>query len=768
MKQKVNKHSYRVRTQVMFGVVLAIFIYATCYIVYWQFFRGEEFSTYVSNQSLWTTELTSERGTIYDTNGEVLAQSASVWSVVLEPLSISSSSSVNRTDEETKQLIATELARILDMDKDTILAMTEQNSYFVYVERKVEDSIKDEITEFMTNYGISDGIRFITEYKRYYPYGDVASTVIGFTGTDGSGLLGVELQYDTELTGTTGQLVSAKNSLGGDMPFEYEQFVGAEDGYDLVLTIDVNIQSILEQYLAEGIEKYGVAEGATAIVMDVNTGAILGLATGDTFDLNDPFTIASEETQAEIDALPEDEQSAAYTTALYDQWRNKAVSDTYEPGSVFKMVTAAAALDSGSITTDTTFSCTGSYVVATGVNPIGCWYSYGHGIQTVTDGLCNSCNPFFMQVISVMGGSIFYDYFEAFGFTTTTGIDLPGEANSIYTSEENATVTDLATASFGQGFTVTPIQMITAVCAIANGGYLVTPYVVEKMIDSDGNVVETTSETVVRQVVSEEITDIVTDALTLNVSEGSASTGAVPGYSIAGKTGTSEKISKYWSEYYATGEYQDMQYIASFCGYAPSDDPQYALLVYFDEPDREIASGAQQAGPIFASIMSEILPYLGVDSNLDEDEYITTVTTAPDVVGMTVEEAKELINSEGLTWTVYDGDDYYSSDSSEYSETAIVQIQTPTKNTEMPDGGEVVISIVDSISSDDMTVVPDFYGLSITECYALAKEYDIQVVLTGSTTDGTIKAQTQSEVAGKSVRKGTVITVTVAKFSGVE
>ena len=575
----------------------------------WQIIRGEEMSIAALDQSLRSTTLSAMRGTIYDATGKVLAQSASVWTVVLEPASFADYDD----PEGTRQKVASGLAAILDMDEEEVYEKTQGSSYFVYLKRRVETSVRDEINEFLEAEGISSGVRLIEDYKRYYPYGTVASTVLGFTGTDGQGLEGLELQYDTQLRGTAGRLISSRNALGTDMPFEYEQYVEAQDGNNLVLTIDETVQSILEKYLAEGVDQFNVKNGAVAIMMDVNTGAILGLATTPTYDPNDPFTIYDEDLQAQIDALSGEEQDQAFNDAQLKQWRNKAVSDTYYPGSVFKMCTYAMGLEEGVVTEQTTYTCTGSVLVDGWDDPIHCWRHSGHGLETFRDGLCNSCNPYTIYIGQLLGGETFAKYREAFGFTESTGIDLPGEAVTLYHSaiELINTPSNLAVESFGQNFSITPLHMITAAAAIANGGYLVTPHVVDRVVDQDGNIVQTADTSYRRQVISEETSAAITDILQQNVESGSATGGYVAGYRICGKTGTSEKVDK-WNE----DRTQDMEYIASYCGFAPAEDPQYALLVFFDEPDDDTNGGYNGgnavAGPYFAKMMEEILPYLGV------------------------------------------------------------------------------------------------------------------------------------------------------------
>ena len=721
----------------------------------WQILRGEEMSTAALDQSLTSTTLNAMRGTIYDATGKVLAQSASVWTVVLEPAYFADYDD----PEATRQKVASGLASILDMDETEVYEKTQGNSYFVYLKRKVETSVRDEINQFLEDNDISSGVRLIEDYKRYYPYGTVASTVLGFTGTDGQGLDGVELQYDTELRGTSGRLISSRNALGTDMPFEYEQYVEAQDGNNLVLTIDETVQSVLEKYLAEGVDQFNVKNGAVAIMMDVNTGAILGLATTPTYDPNDPFTIYDEDLQAQIDALSGEEQDQAFNDAQLKQWRNKAVSDTYYPGSVFKMCTYAMGLEEGVVTEQTTYTCTGSVLVDGWDDPIHCWRHSGHGLETFRDGLCNSCNPYTIYIGQLLGGETFAKYREAFGFTESTGIDLPGEAVTLYHSaiELINTPSNLAVESFGQNFSITPLHMITAAAAIANGGYLVTPHVVDRVVDQDGNIVQTADTSYRRQVISEETSAAITDILQQNVESGSATGGYVAGYRICGKTGTSEKVDK-WNE----DRTQDMEYIASYCGFAPAEDPQYALLVFFDEPDDDTNGGYNGgnavAGPYFAKMMEEILPYLGVEAQYNEEEYANLDTVAPTVTGLTLEEAYAKLEEAGLTYSVI-GDE---SDSS-----ITVTAQVPEAGGAVPKDGQVVLYTNGYDEASTYVTVPNFLGYDVTNASYLASINGLQISVSGSSSStATVTAQSVAE--GEQVQQGTVITLTFVDNANAE
>ena len=752
----MNRQLEKRRCIISFAIIMCVLIYAVGYLINWQLIRGEEMSAKVSNNSLKTTVLTSERGTIYDATGtKILAQSAAVWTVTLEPLLI---------EKDKREIIADELSAILNLDRDDIYEKTQKKSYFVYLKRKVEDDIRQQILDMMEEYNITSGIRLISDFKRYYPYGTTAASVIGFTGTDNEGLTGIELQYNNELSGTAGRMVSLKNGVGGDMPFQQEQLVEAENGYDLVLTIDETIQSIVEKHLREGVERYGAQKGATAVLMDVNTGGIIALAEGDTFDLNDPFTVYDDEVVAEIELLPsEEEQQIAYNEALYTQWRNKAVSDTYYPGSVSKMVTVAAALDSGAITEDTTFNCTGSYKPwvdhsdGSKTVEIDCWRSRGHGVQNARAGLCNSCNPFMMQTAEKMGSDMFFDYFSAFGFTEKTNIDLPGESNSIYYDKESLGPVELATESFGQNFSITPIQMITAACAVANGGYIVQPHLIQRMIDQDGNIVETSSASYKRQVISDDVSAMLTDYMLENATTGTGKTGYVPGYRVVGKTGTSEKIAEYNNN---PDPNKEMTYVVSYCGYAPAEDPQYALLVYFDTPTIGKASGGQMAGPVFANIMSEVLPYLEVETKITDQDYEYNVIYAPNVVGETFADAKKRFEEIGLNYEIYGSD---------MADTDIINLQIPSGSTAVPrENGKIIISKESSYPEYDMVSMPDFSGYSVNDCLYLARINELQIIITGMTASGNGTAQNQNIPVGTMVRKDSVVEVAVVDFAGLE
>lgn len=710
-------------------------------LVRWQIVQGADLQQRAVTQQLQNTSISAQRGTIYDCNMKVLAQSATVWTVVLEPAYI--------TKDKTRDTIADGLSQILSMDKSKILTLLNSNkkSCYTILKRQVETDIKDKILEFKEKNEISSGVRLIEDYKRYYPYHDFAASVLGFTSIDNNGLAGLELQYNKELSGVAGKLVTAKNALGTDMPFQYEQKVDAQNGNNLVLTLDESIQHFLETNLEQGVKDNKVQNRATAIIMNVKTGAILAMATKGDFDPNDPREIADPVIKAQIDKLTGDAKTQALAAAQLTQWRNKAVSDTYHPGSVFKMVTGSAGLDSGVINENTRFYCPG-YAVVAGTR-MNCWRTSGHGSETFVEGLCNSCNPVFMKVGELLGPANFFKYYSAFGFTEKTGIDLPGESNSLYSSEKQLEQipTDLATEAFGQTDAITPIQMITACAAVANGGYLVQPHLVSQVVDGSGNIVKTIDTNVKRQVISNDVSHRMAMIMQRNATIGTAKTGYLPGYRVAGKTGTSEK-----TEENLKNRNAPKKYIASYCGFAPADDPQIAMLVFCDDPEGNSYYGSAVSGPIFSKTMEETLNYLGVDRKYTAEELAKVNISTPSVTGKTVAQAQAAAQQSGLTAKVYG------------SGTTVVK-QIPESGSTIPKEGTLVL-FTDENSTSATATVPNLVGLSITEANRVAASYNINIQLTGAsaTLNGASSVKIQSSAQdikeGTKVKPGTIVTVT--------
>lgn len=710
---------------------------------YLQLVKASELEKKAVDQQLSDTELSAKRGTIYDTNGKILAASASVWKVVLAP--------VYFENDEERHIVSEGLAKILDLKAEDIFEKSQQRSYYVEIKRHIESDTREELIKFMDElaekHEIYNTVYLLDDYKRYYPYGSLASSVIGFTGADDQGLAGLEYQYDEVLTGSPGRLVTAVDSLGTAMPFEYSQNIPAGDGNSLVLTIDETIQSIAEKYMLQGIEDHQVFNRGVCIIMDVNTGAIRAMASVGGFDLNDPFTLTAEK-EAEIKKLPEDKQADARYAALSNMWRNKAVSDTYYPGSVFKMFTAAMALEEGLVNENSTFYCNGAYTVADVT--LGCHvqdYGGSHGTQNLRESIKNSCNPALMQIGELLGIDLFNQYYDAFGFSERTGIDMPGEADDIYFDRDTMGEVHLATASFGQNFAITPIQMITAVASIANGGYLVQPHMVEQVLDSDGNVIKTTSNEVKRQVISEGTADIVCDILEENAVSGTGKNGYVAGYRVAGKTGTSEKKVD-------LNEDGVQDYIASFCGFAPAENAEVVCLVFFDTPTGAAYYGSQVAAPVFAKIMSEVLPYLEVATQYTEDELAALDTTADTYIGMTVDEAVSAAEHGGFTtWVKGEGDTIIG--------------QMPEAGTKIPQGGNVVL-YTDAESIKDTVTVPNLVGYSVSDVNYFAAYYNLNVSISGMSSSEASVSYSQSIPKGTEVAPGTVVNVTFSAGGGTD
>lgn len=720
-----------------FGTVFARLFYL-------QVYQAEELQQRAVEQQLHDTTVSAKRGSIYDSNGNILAQSVSVWNVVLAPANFK-----KKDDEASRKIVAKGLAAILDLDESEILKKTHENSYYVVLKNKVEASVKNKIIQFEDKIykenKISGVINLIEDYKRYYTHDNFAGPILGFVGADSQGLSGIEYQYDEELNGSSGRIIIAQDAHNQPLPYQYEQKVEASDGSDIILTIDENIQSIMEKYVRQTIKEFNVANRGCAIMLDVKTGAVLGFACEGSFDPNDPFEIADENVKKEIEALPEEKRSAAENNALNAQWRNKGVSDTYVPGSVFKMVTASAVLSEGMIDENTTFHCEGKYSPYEGAEPITCWDSGGHGIQTLEEALCNSCNPAFMQMgVDLLGRKKFYEYYVAFGFSEKTGIDLPGESDDVFFNKKDQIcgmdMMDISVASFGQNFKITPIQMVTACAAIANKGKLMQPYVVQQVVDSKGNVIKNTEPTVKRQVISESVAQQICGMLERNAKSGGATNGYVAGYRIGGKTGTSQKIVD------ENGQSTN-DYIASFCGIAPCDDPEVALLCYFDTPDPDINYyGSAVAGPCFRNIMSEVLPYLGIEKMFAEDEMKQAETAIKDYTSMTLDEAKTSIEEDGLTAEIVGSGNK-------------VIAQNPAAYSNVPAGGTVVL-YTDQESRNTRVVVPDFSGCSMSDVNYLAAMHNLNLSIVGASgTGATSYAKSQDIPEGTEVEPYTVVTV---------
>lgn len=729
----------RQRTAILILLILVLgFGAAVLRLTYLTTVQSSELQESAVDLQLADTTVSAKRGTIYDANGNVLAESASVWQVVMSP--------VNFKNDKQRQAAAKGLSEIFDLEYNDVLDDTKQQSHYVVVKRRIESDEREKVLELIDtlkkDYSCSGVIQLLDDYKRYYPKNSLASSVIGFTGSDDQGLEGIEYEYDSYLSGTPGRIITAQNARGTDMPFRYEQNVESEDGNNVYLTIDETIQSICEKYMQKGVEDNNVLNKGVCIAMDVNTGAILAMVTTDGYDLNNPYELSAKD-KKKIKSTAKSKQAEAESAALSNMWRNKAVADTYMPGSVFKMCVASAALEENLVNEKTSFTCTGSISVEG--ETIHCSNISGHGTQNFVEVISNSCNPAFIQIGQMLGAGKFRQYYQGFGFSDKTGIDLPGEAEDSFWKEGKMGGVDLAVASFGQNFTITPIQMITACAAVSNGGYVVQPHVVSKITDSKGNVIKTVDKKIKRQVISDDTSKKMNEYLEYNTERQGAAAGYISGYKVAGKTGTTEKrgVTKIESSF-------SEDYISSFCGYAPADDPQIAMLVFFDTPDGDAYYGSQVSSPVFINIMSEVLPYLDVKTSYTDEELGYVDASAGDYTGVSVDEAKTAVEADGFTATVKGN-----------GSTVISQI--PTVSSGLQKGGSIVL-YTDSNSQSETVSVPSLIGLSPDEVNNVASAYGLNVSFSGATTSsGT--SSSQNIEAGTSVSPGTVITVSFADSS---
>lgn len=717
------------RSQFAF-VFFCLFLVALIGNLFWlQIINGEKYRLEAEKNQLSDTVINANRGTIYDSNMKVLAQSASAWLVYINPSKIST--------EEQKKLLIDGFVEIFELDRETVeKKVNRKESGYEKIIGQIDNAKKDELRKYLSDHsdeklGLIVGID--PDTKRYYPLGSFASTVLGFTGSGDSGRAGLELKYNDILTGEAGRIITAKNALAGEMPNDYETTYDAEQGKGLVLTIDEVIQYYLEQQLSQAIEETQ-AKYAYGIVMDVKTGAILGMSTMPDYDLNSPYKISSNSVLEEIEKIEDaTEKSKAENNALFSQWRNRVVSDSYEPGSVFKLFVAAAGLEEGAITTTSTYNCTSSIKVANYYQH--CYNHKAHGVQTVAEALPNSCNTYFITLGQELGKVTFSKYFEAFGFTEKTGVDLPSEAapvaNKTYYTVDRMGIAELSSASFGQTFQATPIQMITAVASLGNGGKLMTPYIVDKVLDENGNIISETKPTVKRQVISEKTADTMCDLMEQVVVWGTAKNAYVAGYHVAGKTGTSEKLNT------------DDMCIASFAGFAPANDPQIAVLIAVDEP-LYYATGGSGAAPVAGRIFENILAYLNIDPQYSDEELAQATTTAPNLVG---EDAlKVRSKASGFTVKIVGN-----------GETVVSQM--PSANQSMPKNGIIVVYTEENAEKQTVTV-PNLTGLTLTEANRLAVNAGFNIKIAGTTQGaGQVLSYKQSIPADTTAETGAIITV---------
>ncbi|MBR2338069.1 MAG: PASTA domain-containing protein [Clostridia bacterium] len=701
-----------------------------------QVLEHDEWQEKAVSQQLSDVEVPAGRGQIYDANMSVLAQTREVFTIVMDP------SNIRR--ESTRNMIADEVSVMLEVDRQKLYEQTcDSESQYKVVKSKVDKAVCDEFVQWVDEKGLEMVFYALTDYKREYPLKNLLSCVLGFVGTDNVAREGLELKYDDVLSGVAGRMVITQNEFGDRLPtaLQYEYTVEAQDGDSLVLTVDQYIQQVAEKYLQEALTEYKATNRGCAIVMDVKTGAILAMAVKGDYDPNNYLEIGDPTVAEQIAQLSGDEQAAALVKARQEQYRNKAL-EFYEPGSVFKTVTASIGMEEGLVKESDGFYCGGSYTIAD--RTMRCWvHPKGHGQQNFVQAIANSCNPAFMTLSQRIGTKLFSKYYTGFGFTQRTGVDLLGEpavSASLYHPADKIIPVEVAASSIGQTFKVTPLQMVTALSAIANGGDLMQPYIVQKVIDSDGNTISNTEPVVRRQVISADTSARVSAMLENAVSGGAIKNAYISGYRVAGKTGTSQKTETKSEE----EEDENVEIIASFGGFAPADDPRVAVLVMVDNPVT-LRSGGGVAAPVARKILKDILPYLGVEPNYTEAEISSLDRSTPNVVGKSVTAAASVLKGVTLNYQVVGKGD-------------TVVSQMPIAGATIPKNGTVWL-YTDSSETKTATV-PDFAGRTVAQVKQAANTAGINVLFSGiSASSGTPTASRQSMVAGTKVSKGTVVTV---------
>ncbi|MBD9203501.1 MAG: PASTA domain-containing protein [Clostridiales bacterium] len=720
---------------ILMGVVMFVLLFFRLFDL--QITRHEELQGKAVNQQTRRTVVTANRGTIYDAGGNILAISSSAETIILSPLEIDNA--VNDTEDPvswTKESLAAGLAEILGKDASAIRKrMDNVKSQYEVIQLRADEDTAAKVRSYVDENKIA-GVHLVADTKRYYPYGSLAAQVIGFVGDENTGLYGLEAYYEKELEGQSGLVISSKDQAENDMLYTYEQYFAAKNGSDLTLTLDTTIQYYLEKGIESMVDKFSAANGASGIVMDAKTGGVLAMASYPNYDLNDFLTVSDQTLQERIER---GESTVADMQLL--QWRNKALNDTYEPGSTFKILTLSAALEEGVVDKTTTVNCGGSVNISG--YTIHCSNKNGHGLQTLVQSVGNSCNPAFINYGLRIGSEKFYEYMRSFGLMNTTGIDLGGEAVGVFAADSSFTQLDLACYAFGQNFTVTPLALIAAQAACINGGYLHTPYLVERITDSDGNVTYRHDDTPVRQVISEQTSATVRECLEYVVASGTGKNGQVAGYRIGGKTGTADK-----------GQTGDV--VVSFLCFAPADDPQVIMLITMDTPSRATGtyvSGGNMVAPTASTVMAEILPYLGVEPSYSAEELLGMDTTVPNVIGMSVEEAKAKLKDRALSYKIV-GDGETITD------------QTPAGGAIIP-GKSSVILYVGEEKSTDKCVVPHLIGKTPSEANTTATAAGLLIRFSGTTgsESSSVRVLSQSIDEGTEVEAGTVITVQLGDTS---
>lgn len=703
---------------------------------------SKELSAMATDQQQSSFDIKAKRGTIYDRNNKVLAQSATVWDVIISP------GDIEKNEPENREFICKGISGILGVKYETLTeACKDTSSRYYVVKKKVDRSTVEKINNFVLKNNLNRySVYTVENSERSYPNGTLAASVLGFVNENEEGY-GIEAYYNSYLKGTDGRVITTTDAHGNAMPYDYSARYSAKDGNSLVLTIDETLQYYLEKNLEITVSQHKLANRSTGIIMNAKTGAIVAMATSPGFDPNDPSHVYFESDRLTLakmsaDKKTEEEILAKKQEIWGKQWQNKAVSELYIPGSVFKMFTCASALEEEVVSLDSTFECSGIADVAG--TKIRCWNIGGHGVSNLTEAMIRSCNPAFIKIGQLLGVEKFSKYFEAFGFTEKTGIDLPGEADSLYVKESDMGIVELSSSAFGQTTKVTPIQMVTAAAAVVNGGKLVTPYVVDKIIDSDGNVVKSAQTVVRRQVISEETSATMRKILEDVVTANGGGNAYMSGYRIGGKSGTSEKIDDYNS-----GKTPELRYVATFCAIVPIDDPEYVMLVVCDEPTSGYIYGSAIAAPVVSAVFKEGLEYMGIYPQYTADELAQQDVTVPWVGGYNSIRAEAQLTAAGLK-AEYIG----STDGTE------VTGQVPSAGTVMPSGSTVMLYMGDIPLSDyRMSTVPNVIGMTVEAANKALSEAGLNISITGAATGSEAKAVSQSVNSGLVVYRGSVIEV---------
>ena len=705
----------------VFGVLTFVLLFAKLY--HWQITEHDELQSVAVRQQTLRTTVEASRGTIYDRNGTILAMSASAEDIFLSPKEIVE-------NDQDQNLIANGLAEILNLDAADILKKMEKtNSQYEILKKKADDELADKVREFINENELR-GVFLRPTSKRSYPKGTLASQVIGFANDNG-GSMGLEATYNDELTGENGMVVTARDRDGRSVLYQYDQYFDAENGCDLHTTLDTTIQYYLEKGVQELEARFGTGKGATGIVMDVNTGAVLAMASLPTYDLNAPGKVCNDFLTS---GMTEEQIEENMKDLLNKQWRSKAINDTYEPGSTFKTLTLAMALEENVVDLNTGFYCGGNTTIEG--QKIWCSKRVGHGQQNLTQAFANSCNPAFINIGLRVGNAKFYQYMQDFGLLEKTGIDTTGEASGFANSEIKYSTLALACYAFGQNFNVTPVALLAAQCACVNGGYLYTPYLVEEITDQDGNVVSQHDATPIRQVISAETSALVRDIMEYEVTTGTGKNGQVAGYRIGGKTGTADKVGG--------------NVIVSFVCFAPADDPQVMMLLTLDEPNKwtgTYVSGGNMVAPVASSVMGEILPYLGIEPSYTAEELVGADKTVPNVVGLSKDAAAERLSANGFSFrTVGSGD--------------TVTDQTPAGGAIVPNSAEIILYL-GAEKSGEKCIVPNVVGDSAATANQKIVNAGLIMGVSGATnaSSSTVRAISQSIAAGTEVEAGTVVRV---------